>query len=282
MTNGARMKTERPSPCRTWSQATAARRHAALEGRRSARSLRAVADGGIAFLSSGRLQARPLDSFETSSRRKPTWQTLARCPAGSQPRSHAALVRAMQPPRAAPKSPSRATCRRTSPSTPRRACAAASARLSLRRNERNVDRASRLTCMGKSDKRKASGDHGRGRHEGARFRAPGRRRQDASSCRASRGRPVVVYFYPKDDTSGCTAEAKDFTCLVGDFKRAGAEVLGISPDSPESHRKFQRKARPRRSSAGGRGTRGGRGLRRVGREVHVRAQVHGRRARRPS
>jgi peroxiredoxin Q/BCP len=56
-----------------------------------------------------------------------------------------------------------------------------------------------------------------------------------------KGRPVVVYFYPKDDTSGCTAEAKDFTCLAAEFKRAGAEVIGISPDSPASHRKFQEK-----------------------------------------
>ncbi len=56
-----------------------------------------------------------------------------------------------------------------------------------------------------------------------------------------KGRPVVVYFYPKDDTSGCTAEAKDFTRLAPDFKKAGVEVIGISPDSPESHRKFARK-----------------------------------------
>jgi peroxiredoxin Q/BCP len=56
-----------------------------------------------------------------------------------------------------------------------------------------------------------------------------------------KGRPVVVYFYPKDDTSGCTAEAKDFSCLADAFKTAGAEVLGISPDNPASHRKFQDK-----------------------------------------
>lgn len=56
-----------------------------------------------------------------------------------------------------------------------------------------------------------------------------------------KGRPVVVYFYPKDDTSGCTAEAKDFTCLIDDFHKAGAEVIGISPDSPASHAKFQDK-----------------------------------------
>lgn len=56
-----------------------------------------------------------------------------------------------------------------------------------------------------------------------------------------KGRPVVVYFYPKDDTSGCTAEAKDFSCLATDFAAAGAEVIGISPDSPASHAKFKTK-----------------------------------------
>jgi len=63
------------------------------------------------------------------------------------------------------------------------------------------------------------------------------------SVRLSRfkGRPVVIYFYPKDDTSGCTAEAKGFSCLMGAFKKAGADVIGISPDSPESHRKFAAK-----------------------------------------
>jgi thioredoxin-dependent peroxiredoxin len=52
---------------------------------------------------------------------------------------------------------------------------------------------------------------------------------------------VVLYFYPKDDTSGCTAEAKDFTCLIDDFRRAGADVIGVSPDSAQSHRKFRDK-----------------------------------------
>jgi thioredoxin-dependent peroxiredoxin len=56
-----------------------------------------------------------------------------------------------------------------------------------------------------------------------------------------KGKPVVVYFYPKDDTSGCTAEAKDFSCLIGDFKKAGAEVIGISPDSVASKKKFRTK-----------------------------------------
>ncbi|MFA6139867.1 MAG: thioredoxin-dependent thiol peroxidase [Hyphomicrobium sp.] len=58
---------------------------------------------------------------------------------------------------------------------------------------------------------------------------------------ALKGHPVVVYFYPKDDTSGCTAEAKDFTCLAADFAEAHVLLLGISPDSPASHRKFQEK-----------------------------------------
>lgn len=56
-----------------------------------------------------------------------------------------------------------------------------------------------------------------------------------------KGRPVVIYFYPKDDTSGCTQEAKDFSCLAGEFKNAGAELVGISPDSPASHQKFRTK-----------------------------------------
>ena len=54
-----------------------------------------------------------------------------------------------------------------------------------------------------------------------------------------KGRPVVVYFYPKDDTSGCTAQAKDFSCQLDAFKAAGADVIGISPDSSRSHLKFK-------------------------------------------
>lgn len=56
-----------------------------------------------------------------------------------------------------------------------------------------------------------------------------------------KGRPVVVYFYPKDDTSGCTLEAKDFTGLADAFAAEGAELIGISPDSPASHKKFKSK-----------------------------------------
>lgn len=56
-----------------------------------------------------------------------------------------------------------------------------------------------------------------------------------------KGHAVVLFFYPKDDTSGCTTEAKDFTNLIGQFKMAGAEIFGISPDSVASHQKFAKK-----------------------------------------
>jgi peroxiredoxin Q/BCP len=56
-----------------------------------------------------------------------------------------------------------------------------------------------------------------------------------------RGQPVVVYFYPKDDTSGCTAEARDFSRLAPEFKALGVAVIGISPDSVASHSKFRTK-----------------------------------------
>jgi thioredoxin-dependent peroxiredoxin len=55
------------------------------------------------------------------------------------------------------------------------------------------------------------------------------------------GRPVVVYFYPKDDTTGCTAEAIDFSRLKPEFTKAGATVIGISPDSAKKHGKFKAK-----------------------------------------
>jgi peroxiredoxin Q/BCP len=55
---------------------------------------------------------------------------------------------------------------------------------------------------------------------------------------ASPGQPVVLYFYPKDDTSGCTREAQDFTAMAGDFKKAGVKVIGVSRDPMKSHEKF--------------------------------------------
>ena len=52
------------------------------------------------------------------------------------------------------------------------------------------------------------------------------------------GQPLVLYFYPKDDTSGCTREAQDFTALAGDFSKAGVKVVGVSRDSMKKHEKF--------------------------------------------
>ncbi|MBM3546964.1 MAG: thioredoxin-dependent thiol peroxidase [Alphaproteobacteria bacterium] len=56
-----------------------------------------------------------------------------------------------------------------------------------------------------------------------------------------KGKPVVVYFYPKDNTSGCTKEAQDFQAAMPKFKKAGTEVIGISKDSVASHDKFAAK-----------------------------------------
>ena len=52
---------------------------------------------------------------------------------------------------------------------------------------------------------------------------------------------IVLYFYPKDDTPGCTLETKDFNSLLSNFKKAKCEVFGISKDSLESHKKFKEK-----------------------------------------
>jgi thioredoxin-dependent peroxiredoxin len=56
-----------------------------------------------------------------------------------------------------------------------------------------------------------------------------------------RGRPVVLYFYPKDDTPGCTTQACGIRDAYGEFERAGAVVLGVSPDDEASHVKFRSK-----------------------------------------
>lgn len=53
-----------------------------------------------------------------------------------------------------------------------------------------------------------------------------------------RGKPVVIYFYPRDDTPGCTKEAIGFSCLIDRFAALGVAVIGISGDSPGSHDKF--------------------------------------------
>jgi peroxiredoxin Q/BCP len=56
-----------------------------------------------------------------------------------------------------------------------------------------------------------------------------------------KGRKLVLYFYPKDDTEACTAEAIAFNRLKAKFRAAGAEILGVSPDSVASHLKFKKK-----------------------------------------
>jgi thioredoxin-dependent peroxiredoxin len=61
------------------------------------------------------------------------------------------------------------------------------------------------------------------------------------SLSAVRGSPVVLFFYPKDDTSGCTKESIAFSQLKGEFDKLGAQVVGISPDSAASHDKFKSK-----------------------------------------
>ena len=55
---------------------------------------------------------------------------------------------------------------------------------------------------------------------------------------AAPGKPLVLYFYPKDDTSGCTREAQDFTALASDFAKAGARIVGVSRDAMNKHEKF--------------------------------------------
>jgi peroxiredoxin Q/BCP len=61
------------------------------------------------------------------------------------------------------------------------------------------------------------------------------------SSAALKGKPYVLYFYPKDDTAGCTREAMGFSENLSKFRRLGVEVIGISKDSIQSHEKFRRK-----------------------------------------
>jgi peroxiredoxin Q/BCP len=63
----------------------------------------------------------------------------------------------------------------------------------------------------------------------------------AVSRASLKGKPFVIYFYPKDDTSGCTKEALDFSAAAKKFEKLGIFVLGVSKDSLESHKKFKAK-----------------------------------------
>lgn len=58
------------------------------------------------------------------------------------------------------------------------------------------------------------------------------------NLRGYAGKPFVLYFYPKDDTAGCTREAQDFSQLYPEFRALGAEILGVSLDTPGKHQKF--------------------------------------------
>ena len=71
------------------------------------------------------------------------------------------------------------------------------------------------------------------------FRLPGDTGE--ISLGALRGKAVVLYFYPKDDTSGCTSEAQGFTAAADDFAKGGAVVVGVSKDTVASHAKFRAK-----------------------------------------
>src|SRR3954469_13512639 len=64
---------------------------------------------------------------------------------------------------------------------------------------------------------------------------------EALTSAGLKGSPYIVYFYPKDDTSGCTKEAIAFSGSLKKFERAGVRVIGISKDSLESHAKFRKK-----------------------------------------
>ena len=61
------------------------------------------------------------------------------------------------------------------------------------------------------------------------------------SLKDLKGKPVVLYFYPKDDTSGCTVEACEFRDSWREVRQSGAVVLGVSPDSVATHQKFKKK-----------------------------------------
>jgi peroxiredoxin Q/BCP len=78
-------------------------------------------------------------------------------------------------------------------------------------------------------------------------KAPDFTLEDAEGRRVSlaafKGKDVIVYFYPKDDTPGCTKEACGFRDLWKDLQKAGVVVLGVSADSPESHARFSDKYR---------------------------------------
>ncbi len=99
---------------------------------------------------------------------------------------------------------------------------------------KNLNKNSDCSLDGDSSKKLAPGD-----------KAPDFVLPDDAGARISlagfAGRKLVLYFYPKDDTSGCIKEAIEFNGLRDEFKKAGAEILGVSPDPVASHAKFKAK-----------------------------------------
>ena len=93
-----------------------------------------------------------------------------------------------------------------------------------------------------------------------------------------RGKSLVLFFYPKDDTSGCTTEAKAFSALLPDFAAAGVAVLGASRDSVASHAKFIARAQPHDPARRRYRGRADDGIRRLGRKIDVRPHLYGHRA----
>ena len=97
-----------------------------------------------------------------------------------------------------------------------------------------------------------------------------------------RGETVVLYFYPRAETPGCTTQACGIRDRKADYAAAGARVIGVSPDEPAALQQVRRQPEPRVHPARRPRPRGRRRLRRLGREVDVRQEVHGHRCARPS
>ena len=77
-------------------------------------------------------------------------------------------------------------------------------------------------------------------HAAPDFSLPGNN-NTTTSLKSYAGKNLILYFYPKDDTSGCTLEAQNFNALRGDFSKANTDIVGVSPDSVASHDKFAKK-----------------------------------------
>lgn len=95
-------------------------------------------------------------------------------------------------------------------------------------------------CAVKSDKRKAHKIMLQAGDVAPDFELPSEGEKPIRLSRF-RGRQVVLYFYPKDDTPGCTIEAQEFSAAAKSFERQGAVVIGVSPDTPACHARFKAK-----------------------------------------